>query len=278
MAAARITVVIPCFNDGAFVEAAVASVAEREPVEVVVVDDGSTDQETVKTLAGLERNGTHVERRPNGGLAAARMTGLAATTSRYVFALDADDQLEHGALAYLADVLDSDESPAFAFGQLVVTGTGGAQHRPPEWDPFTLLYANRWTSACLFRRDVLLDVGGWSFNDCYEDWDLLLAIAERGGRGVAVDQVVMHYRRHAGGRMNRGCHDRHAEVYRLLKQRHPQLFARRRELAQENHAPLWRQLVYPLLLGARPLYPFKLYYAVKKLESVNPLARHRRGG
>lgn len=120
--------------------------------------------------------------------------------------------------------------------------------------------------ACLFRRSALTDVGGWSLADCYEDWDLLLALAEHGFRGTPVDQIVLHYRQHAEGRMNRACHKRHSKAYRALKRRHTPLFVRRRELATEAETPVWRQLAYPLVLGSRPLYPFKLYYAIKQLQ------------
>ena len=50
---ARVAVIIPCFNDGAYVEDAVRSVDEREPVEIAVVDDGSTDSATAAALAPL---------------------------------------------------------------------------------------------------------------------------------------------------------------------------------------------------------------------------------
>jgi glycosyltransferase involved in cell wall biosynthesis len=263
---ARVAVVIPCFNDGAFVGGAVASIREREPVECVVVDDGSTDPATREALAKLEADGVRVERRPNGGVGAARMTGVAATTAPYVFPLDADDEFEPGGLGLLADALDDAPEAAFAFGHLLLGHEPPRTFRPPPWDPFTLLYANRWTAACLFRRSVLESVGGWTFADCYEDWDLYLTLAERGYGGVSVDGLVVHYRSR-DDRMNRGCHERHAEVYRLLRERHPALFARRAELARETGAPRWRQLAYPLLLGARPLYPFRVYYTVSKLRS-----------
>jgi glycosyltransferase involved in cell wall biosynthesis len=264
---ARVAVVIPCFNDGAYVGDAVASVREQEPVELVVVDDGSTDEATRTTLAGLAAAGTRVERRENGGLSAARMTGVRATSAPYVFALDADDELEPRCLARLADALDADRSVAFTYGHLVFTGdmTGGRRAQP--WDPFTLLYANRWGAPCLYRRDALLAVGGWSLPDVYEDWDLLMALAEHGYRGAPVDQLVLHYRRHASARMNRTGHRRHAALYNAVKRRHEPLFARRHELARESGTPLWRRLAYPLLLGSRPLYPFALYHALERLRS-----------
>src|SRR5438552_298882 len=71
----RVAVVVPCFDDGETLPDALASLAEQEPHELVVVDDGSTDPATLETLADVERRGVRVVRRANGGLSAARMTG-----------------------------------------------------------------------------------------------------------------------------------------------------------------------------------------------------------
>ena len=82
---ARIAVIIPCFNDGALVAEASRRCSEDEPIEIVVVDDGSTDAPTLETLAALERDGARVVRRPNGGLGAARTTGLGALARQLVY-------------------------------------------------------------------------------------------------------------------------------------------------------------------------------------------------
>src|SRR5258708_664717 len=94
VAAASVAVVIPCFNDGATVIEAVRSAQSQERVdELVVVDDGSTDAHTLAVFRSLEAEDVRIVRRPNGGLGAARMTGVDATTGDYVFCLDADDRL-----------------------------------------------------------------------------------------------------------------------------------------------------------------------------------------
>jgi len=75
----RIAVVIPCFNDGETLRETLASIEEAEPIELVVVNDGSDDPGTLKVLAELEADGTRVLHQENRGLAAARMAGVAAT-------------------------------------------------------------------------------------------------------------------------------------------------------------------------------------------------------
>lgn len=269
----RIAVVVPCFNDGKYVGDAISSVQESEVVQIVVIDDGSTDTGTVATLAELEKSGTRVVRQANGGLSSARTRGIAETTAPYVFPLDSDDQVMPGALGALADVLDSTPDVSFAYGHVRLFGTQVGQRRAQPWDPFTLLYSNRWVASCLFRRSALVESGGWSLAGCYEDWDALLALAEHGHQGQAVDRDVLLYRRHAVTRMNAGCHERHSEIYRTLRSRHQGLFAQRAVLARRSRTPLWRQALYPLVLGARPLYPWWLYDAIdRRRNPVTPRA------
>jgi glycosyltransferase involved in cell wall biosynthesis len=92
----RVAVVIPCFDDGATLGEAVDSLAGEEPHELVVVDDGTTDERTLRILEEREVAGVRVLRQENAGLSAARMAGVRATSARYVFPLDADDLLVPG--------------------------------------------------------------------------------------------------------------------------------------------------------------------------------------
>ncbi len=105
-ARAALAAVIPCFNDGATLLEAVQSARQQDRLnELVVVNDGSTESFTIEVLRALEEEGTQVVHRPNGGLGAARMSGVQATSGEYLFCLDADDRLLPGSLQALADEL-----------------------------------------------------------------------------------------------------------------------------------------------------------------------------
>src|SRR3954466_1017095 len=107
--APRISVLVPCFDDGATVTEAVDSILEHEEVEVVVIDDGSRDPDTIAVLDGLAASGrVRLARQANAGVAAALRAGTAAANGRYVFMLNSDDLAEPYALADLADALDAD--------------------------------------------------------------------------------------------------------------------------------------------------------------------------
>ena len=255
-------VVIPCFNDGDLVEKAVASVQEDEPVEIVVIDDGSTDADTLAALQRLEDAGTLVLRQVNAGPSVARMKGVHATSAPYIFPLDADDLMEPRALAALADALDANDAAAFAFGDYRIFGEDNVRIHMPPWCPWSVMFKDLWVTSLLYRRRDLLAVGGWSFFIGYENWDLLMAFAEAGYDGVRIDEVTFQ-RRIQGRRRNAASRSRHGELYRMLVTRHEGLFAREAEIRRRASPPLWKRVAYPRLLGARPL-PALVYFTASK--------------
>jgi glycosyltransferase involved in cell wall biosynthesis len=250
MTPARVAVIVPCFDDGETLPMTLASLQGQEPHELVVVDDGSTAASTLRVLADLERSGTRVVRRPNGGLSAARMTGVAATSARYVFPLDADDELAPGAIEALADALDASPAAKLAWGDVEIFGAKSFRFRLPDrLDPWHLTYLNDVPGTCLIRRSALLAGGGYVLPSGYEDWDLWLTFVERGWNGVRVPRVVLRYRRSAG-RMNEDSLARHEDLYRTLRERHRPLFAARRRNWLRTRAPLTARLLLPLVAAA----------------------------
>src|SRR3954468_13439445 len=159
----RISVVVPCYEDGATVGDAVASIREAEPVEIVLVDDGSRDLGTIRVLDGLAAAGTvRLLRQANAGVGAALRAGTAAATAPYVFVLNSDDLVEAGSLAALADALDRSPGHAFAFGWIRMFGDLDTLVRQPPWNPWILLHSNRWTISSLYRRTAVGAIGGLS--------------------------------------------------------------------------------------------------------------------
>ena len=257
--AARVAVIVPCYNDGATVGETVASIDEAEPVELVVVDDASTDPATAKELERLEADGIRVVRHPhNLGLVGARTTGLRETRAPYVFPLDADDCAAPGALGAMADVLDAHPQVGVCYGDYEEFGRGSVVRAVPErLDPYRLGYTNEYPVSSLFRRRALDAVDGWSVPpalESYEDWNLWLKLVERGELGVHLGPSRITYRRRLqadGGRMLDVSKTRHPQIYRELRAAHPRLFASVREHRRRSDLSPVRKLLYPVVYGGR---------------------------
>jgi glycosyltransferase involved in cell wall biosynthesis len=245
-----VVVIIPCFNDGATVVEAVRSALVQERIdELVVVDDGSTDPATLEVFGTLEAEGIRVIHRDNGGLGAARMSGVLATAGGYLFCLDADDRLAPGALAVLATALDEHPGLALVWGDYQLFGDRSMrQETAPSLDPWQISYQNDIPASVMIRRESLLEAGGWELRGGYEDWDLLMGLAERGRRGARVPNVVYEYRQH-GVRMLGDSATRHGQIYDVLRSRHPALFADRRRAWRRSETPWALRLTLPVIFA-----------------------------
>lgn len=254
----RSAVIIPCFNDGELLADALGSIQEPEPVEVIVVDDGSTDPATLDMLQQLDARGIRVVHQGNSGLGAARTAGLQATSADYVYPLDADDRLEAGALTAMADALDRHPDAGFAWGDYDLFGDQKGHYRSPdEWLPWTLTYVNPYPVCSMFRRSTLVEAGGWD-GRAYEDWDLWLRLVGRGVAGVRVDRTVYRRRLHGDSRLLQQARRRHHVLYAELRRRNADVFARRAELRRAERPAAWKLAAYPVLFGARKFVPLPI--------------------
>lgn len=244
----RVAVVVPCYDGGPTVREAVASVLSQDvPVELVVIDDGSPDPDTVAVLDGLRDEGVRVVRQENTGLGGARMAGVAVTTAPLVLPLDCDDVLLPGAIAELIGVLDAHPEAVVAWGGYRRFGLEHTvQPLAPTLDAWQLTYMNELPATALIRREALAATPGWRLRGNYEDWDFWLTLAERGYVGVGTPRLTFGYRR-VGTGMLHGAHTQHEEHFERLRSLHADLFARRRALWRRSRAPWLLRLTLPVV-------------------------------
>lgn len=262
-----VTVVVSCFNYGAFLAESVESVlaqAGGEP-RVIVVDDGSTDAQTLAALARLPPRVTLV-RQANAGVAAARNAGLRRVQTRYALALDADDRLTGDALVRLRGALEREPELGFSYGIMRFCGAWHGVLSMPPYDPYRLLYRHNIGSAALIRRELFDDVGGYdpAFAG-YEDWEFWLHALERGWRGRRVEAVTLLYRRHRPTRHYR-ARPHYRASFRQIRRKHRRLYrgAARRRLRAESDLSGAGRLLYRWWWGRRPL-PARAELALQSL-------------
>lgn len=194
----RVSCIVTCFNLGQFLEELLASLRAQtfQDFDIVIVDDGSTDEETRRVLARVGAR-LRVVRTENRGLSAARNLGASLTSGEYVCALDADDVLMPELLERSVARLDADPSLSFVSHWLETFGDESWEWKPERCDFPALLEMNTVNGAALVRRSALESVGGWdeTMRDGCEDWDLWITMVERGHRGEIIPEVLFRYRR-----------------------------------------------------------------------------------
>jgi glycosyltransferase involved in cell wall biosynthesis len=197
----RIAVVVTCFNLGRYLTETLDSVYAQtlQDFEVVIVDDGSTEPETLDVLASCEGPRTRVIHSDNRGLPAARNLGIARSTAPYLCTVDADDKLAPTYFAKAVAILEREPSVSFVSHWLQTFGDETWDWQPTDCALPALLDANTVNGAALVRREALEAVGGFdeAMRHGCEDWALWLAMVERGLRGVIIPEALFFYRRRA---------------------------------------------------------------------------------
>lgn len=217
-----ISVVVPAYNSGRFIEAALDSVAAQSlaPREIIVIDDGSLDDtfERVQRWQAKSKLNVTLLKQTNQGVSAARNTGIRRATGSWIALLDADDIWLSNHLTLLEDAVhDTDVIAVFADGiyfdsknklesqpiarakalQASEAGEGHKVH-PLGSNFFEILLPGLFfpPSAFMFQRHAALTVGLFDESiKASEDREFILRLS-RAGQFAFVDQVLVKIRIH----------------------------------------------------------------------------------
>jgi glycosyltransferase involved in cell wall biosynthesis len=225
----RISVVMPCFNHGEFVNEAVESVlgAKRPDLELIVVDDGSTDERTLKEMKELSAQGIHVVRQVNRGLSAARNAGIMASCGEFIFPLDADDRMRGGWIDRAKRIMDRNSRVGVVYGDEEFFGARRGRWPSARFEVERLLERNWIPASALYRRAVWEQNGGYDERMLlgFEDWDFWLGAVERGWEFVYLPEVFFDYRQ-SGESMLTRAEARKTEVEDYIARKHGTLYRR----------------------------------------------------
>lgn len=198
-----VSIVLTTFNHARFLGDALASVAAQTVAayEVIVVDDGSTDDpaSVVKAWPSVQ-----LIRQTNQGLSAARNVGWRAATGDFVVFLDADDLLRPNALAVNIQRFECVPESAFVYAGHEVIDEYGAHLRTgfahgdgsDAYERFLRGNAVGMHATVMYRRDRIAEAGGFDTSlVAAEDYELLLRLSRRFKVGFSPD-IIAEYRRH----------------------------------------------------------------------------------
>jgi glycosyltransferase involved in cell wall biosynthesis len=198
-----VSVVVPAYNARRTLPATVASIESQtvRPLELIVVDDGSSD-DTAEVARSTGASNLRVIPQPNAGHAAARNTGITAARGRYVAFLDADDLWLPAKLERQLDAINRDpEIRALHTGaariddELRLLWTEPCGHSEDQlWD--TLYFRNlpALMSTLMVERELLDEVGGFDPSlVILQDWDIAIRLAQK-GQLHSIPDVLSAYR------------------------------------------------------------------------------------
>ena len=238
---AEVTVVMTSYNYQEHVLAALDSVRAQtlEPLDLAVVDDGSTDQSVPLLIEWARRHQDRFNRIRilrtvrNAGLGGARNVVCDAAETPWLMALDSDNRLRPDACAMLLAALNQVPQAAFAYPRIAQFGGAELIMGEAAFDPRHLQAGNyidamamvaKWAWAAAGGYYVRRDAMGW------EDFDLWLNLIELGQFGIAVPHILADYRVHQSSMVNAITEqsDNKQAMVRFVEDRHPWLRLRTR--------------------------------------------------
>ena len=266
-----VSIVIPSYNLGVFLRETVQSIeAARTPAlrEIIVVDDGSSDPETIQILKELEPACT-VLRQSNRGLGAARNTGIGVATGEFILPVDSDNRIRKPYLAKAPLLLGQDPGNGVVYAHAEYIGNRSGIWHVPEFNLARLVDANFIDACALFRKQVWVDVGGYDEHPPHlgwEDWDFWLRAAVKGWRFVRLDEVAWEYRIRTGSMLTEAnSHDKIMDDYLFAKE---ELVALGR-IRADVHQLLNMEQSMEYRLGKRLLGPVRRVMAKLQRRSIS---------
>jgi glycosyltransferase involved in cell wall biosynthesis len=233
----EISIVIPCRDDGWFLEEAVIS-AQRQtaPVEILIADDGSADPFTLALLDRLAADpALRVLRAPPRGLPQVLNHAIEAASGQYILPLGADDVIAPRYVERALAAFAGDPTLGIVYCRAELFGLRGGPWALPDFSLPQMLLHNLIFATAFFRRDDWRAVGG--FDEAllaWEDYDFWLSLLEL-GRGVhRLDEVLFFYRqrrtsmtqRYAPGERERAFSHMVRKHEALYRAHLPEVFAR----------------------------------------------------
>lgn len=203
-----VCVVIPSYNHARFLPEAVASVVAQtfNDWEIIIVNNGSPDDTSAvahRLIARFHNMPIRLIEHTARGPGAGRNAAVALTRAPYVLALDADDMIDARFLERTVPVLIARPEVGFVSVDTRFFGVEQGSWSGGEPSVERMIYDSRTTVTALFRRKAWEQVGGFSEQPGYEDWDFWLRLIECGWVGTRVPETLFWYRRRAGSNQMR---------------------------------------------------------------------------
>ncbi|MGZ5219734.1 MAG: glycosyltransferase family 2 protein [Chitinophagaceae bacterium] len=192
-----VSIVIPVYNDGIYLAESVQSALDQthKNIEILIVNDGSTDEHTLSVLKSIEQPKVRVIHKENGHLSSARNAGIQEAKGEFILTLDADDRFNKD---FLKLALPNFENEQVGVVTCFVKAFGDRSYtwRPRGGGAANFLFKNECCGNSLFRRKAWVETGGFDeqMKSGYEDWEFWIRITKAGWLVKVVKQYLFNYR------------------------------------------------------------------------------------
>jgi hypothetical protein len=261
-----VSVIIPCFNGHEFLAQAIESARRQtvKPLEIIVVDDGSDNPETVRFLDQL-KDDVRLVRQENRGLPGARNRGFAEAKGEYVLPLDCDDWLEPTFIEVGLKLITENDDVDFMFSWLALEAESSGVLKK-HYNFFEQLFLNQLPYCLLQPKRLWEELGGYDelMRKGYEDWEWNIRLGKAGYQGGVVREPLFHYRVQSTAMLASISRRKHVDLWMFIREKHAGLYSVR------ALADLWKK--WDDCGSTRPLF---LYFGWEALYRILPKSLFR---
>ncbi|MGE7943740.1 glycosyltransferase family A protein [Lysinibacillus xylanilyticus] len=194
----KVSIIMPCFNDGEYIKESIESVLSQtyKEIELIIINDGSTDELTNNILNNLSHPNIKIFTTSNIGPSAARNFGISKSTGKYILPVDADDLIHSLYIEECVKQLNQNDNVGIVYCYAELFGEQTGRWDLPEYSFEKMLLDNIIFVTSMFRKKDWEIIGGFNENLVHgmEDYDFWLSILELEREVVQLKEVYFYYR------------------------------------------------------------------------------------
>lgn len=228
----KVSVIMPCYNDGQYIEEAIDSVLNQsyKDIELIIIDDGSDDDYTIEVIKNISDEKVKVLHTEHLRPAGARNYGISLSTGKYILPVDSDDRIEPTYIEQAVNILESNSEIGVVYCQADLFGEQSGKWDLPDYSFETMLLDNIVFVTALFYKEDWEKAGGFntSMDSGMEDYDFWLSILGLGKQIYQIPEILFHYRIKKVSRTTQFM-DNSAqvkEIYRRMYDNHEEFYQR----------------------------------------------------
>ena len=246
-----ISIIVPCFNSGKTIKRTIESLKNQtwRQKEIIVVNDGSNDLDTLNILNSLE--GVLLINQKNFGLSAARNAGANKAKGRFLFFIDSDDWIEEDCLELMFNYSKencSNNNNFYIFSDIALEGNI-KKIVTKNYNFFEQLFLNQVPYSIFIERNTWQLNNGYDENMRlgYEDWEFNIRLGAKNIFGKRLPLPLFHYSVCSSGMLISKSSKYHAQIWNYIKNKHSELYKPKKILMNWK---LWRKKdsSYPLII------------------------------
>lgn len=222
-----VSVIIPCYNDGKFIHGAIKCILNQtyQNLEIIVVDDGSDDSNTIQILEKLEYPNTTVYKKDNGGPASARNFGIQRCKGQYILTLDADDKFAPEFLEKGLQILETKPQVGMVTSYLYrISKNDKTKKENKGGEVSNFILQNEASASLLYRYECWVDAGGYDEDiPGFEDWEFNINVTKQGWLVYSIPEYLFFYKNRMNSQYDRDLSKR-PKIFKYLSQKHEDVF------------------------------------------------------